>query len=294
MARLASLLACLLASAGHTAAACTRAELGTVVDRYFEALAAHDPHAVTLAPKLRFTENGLVIKSGEGFWKTAGMRLFTRSALDTDTCGTVTQAVIEENGRPILFGVRLKLDGNGRITEIEHLIAREKEFAFKPQGVLETRDDNWETLLPPEERASRAAMAAAANDYYDMFTKTPEVSAPFAHPCERWENGTKTTKGDCSPKGLVLVHPERRVPVVDREAGIAVAFVYFNGALPDMHMFKFRSGQIERIQSVIGPRGAPSTGWPDDKSLSRRVPPPDEQRAPPPATAPAAAAPAST
>jgi hypothetical protein len=105
-----------------------------------------------------------------------------------------------------------------------------------------------------------------------MFTAVPEVSVPFAKPCERWENGTKTTHGDCSPKGLVLVHPDRRVPVVDREAGIAVAFVPFNGALPDLHMFKFREDHIELIQSVIGSRGATSTGWPDDKSMSRRVP----------------------
>ena len=270
-----------LACGTEATAACTRADLASTIDNYFEALAAHDPKAVPLAATVRFTEDGLTRNPGEGFWKTAGNRVFARSALDTETCGTVTQAVIEENGRQILFGLRLKLDSASRISEIEHIIAREMEFAFKPQGVLDTRDHDWEGILPPEQRTSRAAMIAAANDYYDMFVAVPEVSVPFAKPCERWENGTKTTKGDCSPKGLVLVHPERRVPVVDREAGIAVAFVFFNGALPDLHMFKFRSGHVELIQSVIGPRGATSTGWPDDKTLSRRVPPPDEKRAPP-------------
>ncbi|MEJ1964887.1 MAG: hypothetical protein WDO56_26480 [Gammaproteobacteria bacterium] len=284
-----------LACGTEATAACTRADLASTVDNYFKALAAHDPKAVPLASTVRFTENGEPIEPGEGFWKTAGQRVFARSALDTETCGTVTQAVIEENGRQILFGVRLKLDGGARISEIEHVIAREKEFAFKPQGVLDTRDQDWEGVLPPEQRTSRAAMIAAANDYYDMFVAVPEVSVPFARPCERWENGTKTTKGDCSPKGLVLVHPERRVPVVDREAGIAVAFVYFNGALPDFHMFKFRSGHIELAQAVIGPRGAKSTGWPDDKSLSRRVPPPGEKASPPagppPGATPAAGSP---
>jgi hypothetical protein len=271
----------------QASAACTRAELKSTVEGYLTALAAHDTKAVSLAKNVRFTENGAELKSGDGFWKTAGKPVFTRSALDTETCGTVTQAVVEENGRNILFGVRLKLDDKKQISEIEHIIAREKEFAFKPDGVLATRDHDWEGILQPDQRTSRAAMIAAANDYYDMFVKTPEVSVPFANPCHRWENGTKTTpRADCSPKGLVLLHPERRVPVVDREAGIAVAFIFFNGTLPDFHMFKFRSGHVELIQSVIGPRAA-SIGWPDDKSLSRRVPPADEVRAPPVSAPPA-------
>jgi hypothetical protein len=293
MIRTTSIIGALLAIsvAAQSQAACTRAELKSTIDSYFTALAAHDTKASALAKNVRFTENGAEIKAGEGFWKSAGKLVFSRSALDTETCGTVTQAVIEENGRNILFGVRLKLDDKKQISEIEHIIAREKEFAFKPQGVLETRDHDWEGILQPDQRTSRAAMVAAVNDYYDMFTKTPEVSVPFANPCHRWENGTKTTpRADCSPKGLVLVHPERRVPVVDREAGIAVAFVFFNGALPDFHMFKFRSGHVELIQSVIGPRAA-ATGWPDDKSLSRRVPPADEVRAPP-VSAPPSATPA--
>ncbi len=252
-----------LAYAGASQAACTRAELKGAVDGYFKALAAHDAKAAPLAANVRFTENGNEVKAGEGFWKTAGKVALSRSALDTETCGTVTQAIIEENGSNIIFGVRLKLDDAKKISEIEHIIARKEDFAFKPAGVLETSDQDWETLLPLEQRTSRAAMIAAANDYYDMFTATPEVSVPFATPCNRWENGTKTTpKGDCSPKGLTLVHQERRVPVVDREAGVAVAFVFFGGGLPDMHMFKFRSGHIEVAQAVIGARGAKSTAGP--------------------------------
>jgi hypothetical protein len=45
-----------------------------------------------------------------------------------------------------------------RISEIEHIIAREQDFAFKPEGVLDTRADDWENVLPPEQRTSRAAM----------------------------------------------------------------------------------------------------------------------------------------
>src|SRR5262245_26819922 len=162
-------------------AACTRAQLSAIVDKDFKALAAHDVKAVPLASGVRFTENTKRIRPGEGFWKTAGKTVFTRSALDTETCGTVTQAVVEEQGRNIVFAVRLRLDGSNRIREIEHIIAREKDFSFAPQGVLDTRDHDWEGILPPTQRSSRAALVAAANDYFDLFISPAqrEVNVPF-------------------------------------------------------------------------------------------------------------------
>jgi hypothetical protein len=250
-------------SAIATAGDCTRKQLAATANAYLKALTAHDPSRLPLTRHAGFTENGMYLNFGEGFWKTAGTVRLKRSALDTHTCGTVTQAIIEEDGKPIIFGVRLQLV-HGRISEAETLIARSKEFAFKPQGVLDTANQDWEGILPPKDRTPRAVMIKAANDYYDMFAKEPTASVPFATPCDRWENGTKTTKGDCSPKGLVLHHPPRRIPVVDEEAGIVVAFLHFNRSLPDMHMFKMKDGKVILVQAVIGAR-APSTGWPVDE-----------------------------
>lgn len=267
----------LLSYAGLASANCERSDLNDIVDNYFKALAAHNTKTVPIAKNVKFTENGVLLKAGEGFWKTAGKVVFSRDVLDTESCGTVTQALIEENGRKIIFGVRLKLNDKQEISEIEHVIAREEEFAFRPEGVLVPEYMDWEVILPAEERTSRAAMIAGANDYFDMFVGEPEVSAPFTTPCHRWENGTHTTRrGNCSPKGLTIIHPHRRVPVVDRETGVAVAFVFFASSLPDMHMFKFRSGHVELVQAVIG-APAESIGWPDDKNLSRRLPPEGEQ-----------------
>jgi hypothetical protein len=158
------------------------------------------------------------------------------------------------------------------------VIAREAEFAFKATGVLATKDQDWESILPLEQRSSRLAMIAAADDYYDMFAKEPQVRSPFASPCDRWENGTQTTvkmsgvdapglenmvEHDCSPKGLVITtHGPRRF-LVDVETGSVVAYVLFAGGLPDFHVFKMRNGKIELIQSVIGP-GAKTMGWPNE------------------------------
>ena len=233
----------------------------------------HNASSLPLASNVKYTENGVELAVGAGFWQTAGKPLLRRGLVDTLKCGTHTQAVMQENGKPILYGFRLKVD-NARITEIESIIAREKEFAFKVDGVLATKDQDWETILPPEQRSSRLAMIAAADDYFDMFTKEPYVRTPFASPCDRWENGTQTTAGgpfagkdyiphDCSPKGLVITTHGKRRFLVDTEAGIVVAYVLFAGGLPDFHMFKMRNGKVELVQAVIG-AGAKSMGWPDE------------------------------
>ena len=278
---------------------CSREALKGLVDRYFAALAAHDPTGLPLASNVRSTENGVERAVGKGLWQTAAKALLRRVLLDTRQCGAHASAVLEEpftsatvgpagpfsgqkplpaegTVRPILFGVRLRVEG-GRISEIESIIAREREFAFDAGGSLATKDQDWESLLPPEERSSRMAMVAAADDYFGMFAATPEVRTPFASPCDRWENGMFATGGgtalpgedgkaapmkahDCSPKGLVISNHGPRRFLVDVEAGLVVAFVHFAGSLPDFHVFRMRNGKVERINAVVGPL-APSMGW---------------------------------
>ncbi len=261
----------------------SRDNLKSLANKYFDALTSHDTSILPLALNVKYTENGVKTRVGEGLWKTAGKALLTRHLIDTLRSGTHTQAVIEEKDaegkmRPILMGVRLRYE-NGKITEIESIIAREKEFAMEmsPGGgantVLATKDQDWEGIIPVGERSSRLALIAAADDYFDMFTEEPMFGTPFAEVCHRWENGFQTTKGGefqgstyppgkCTPKGLGLYmkHPPRRVPVVDVEAGVAVAYVHFANSLPDFHMFKMRNGKVELIQAVIG-AAAPSMGW---------------------------------
>jgi hypothetical protein len=182
--------------------------------------------------------------------------------------------------RPIMYGVRLRIE-DGKISEIEAIIAREHEFAFTVEDQLATKDQDWETILPPAERSSRLAMMAAADDYFDMFAAEPVVHTPFANPCDRWENGLQTTKTgfstlagedgqaaamkdhDCTPKGLVISNHGPRRFLVDVEAGVVVAFVHFAGALPDFHVFKMRNGKVNLINAVIG-AGCPSMGWPHE------------------------------
>jgi hypothetical protein len=242
---------------------CPRAELTALVDAYSAAMAAHDAPALPWAANVRFTENAEVLQPGDStLWRGAGEWSQRNDLIDTQTCGTLSWGVIEEDGRLIHAAIRLATADGDEITEAEHILGREDEFAFGPEAVLELAWIDWETILNPLDRQSRGAMVAAANDYFSTFVETPSVNAPFADRCDRWENGAHTTPNhNCSPYGtrLYMTHPQRRFPVADLEAGIVAGFVYFNGALPDVHVFDMHRGRIQFIQAVIGP-GAPDGG----------------------------------
>ena len=75
---------------------CSREALRGLIDRYFAALAAHDPSGLPLAPNVRSTENGVEVAVGKGLWPTAGKALMRRVLVDTRQCGVHASAVLEE------------------------------------------------------------------------------------------------------------------------------------------------------------------------------------------------------
>ena len=259
-------------SSGST---CTRESLKTITDKFFTALEAHNTSSLPLASGVKYTENGIAVAIGKGVWETAGKTTFKRGLIDTQKCGTHTQAIIEEDGKPMLYGVRLKIDEE-KISEIEAIVIR-GEQVLDVKAILDTKDQDWEDILPPEQRSSRLAMMAAADDYFELFVKEekPKVSVlPFVGICDRWENGMQTTKGgtfegveipahNCSPVGFAdMTHGPRRF-LVDVETGTVVAYTLFNNVWPDFHMFRMRNGKVEWIQAYFEySKEYESIGWP--------------------------------
>ena len=50
---------------------CDRSCLEGLIDRYIDALVAHDPSRLPVATKVKFTENGQRRLPGDGLWHTA-------------------------------------------------------------------------------------------------------------------------------------------------------------------------------------------------------------------------------
>jgi len=264
-------------------AECTRENLDSITDKFFSALEAHNPTSAPLASDVRYTENGIEVPVGKGIWETVVKTTFKRGMVDTKKCGTHTQTVMEEkdNPKPVLYGVRLKVDEN-KISEIEAIIVRGDQVLDVP-AILATTDQDWD-ILPPEQRSSRLAMMAAADDYFELFVKEKkrEVSdLAYSGFCDRWENGAITTKGgmnqdvpmprhDCSPEGfadMTETHGPRRF-LVDEEKGVVVAYVLFNNMWPDFHMFRMNNGLVVWIQAYFEyGKQYKTIGWPDEPAF---------------------------
>jgi hypothetical protein len=279
---LSRLAVCVLAvSTAHaTPPHCSRDSLNHLADAYVSAMSAHDPARVHFAKNVRMTENGQIVQVGKGLWQSAGPVSFERKVLDTGQCALLTQAVLQENGSNIIVATRLQL-AKGRVSEVETLIARPKVadkdatqkqsyelggksfelFGFSPDKVAMEDGDHWNSILPLRERRSREELTKIADSYFTLFDK-PDTAVPFAPYCNRFENGVETTRGVCPYAGAKggLKVTNRRYPVTDVDAGIAVGYVLFGGNLLDLHIFKIRNGQITQIQAVTGPPSN-TTGW---------------------------------
>jgi hypothetical protein len=250
---------------------CSRDELQALADDYLAALAAHHPEGLPLASDVKATENGEEVEPGEGLWQSAGEARFTRTVVDPERCGTHTQAVLDDGGQEAIFGVRLQL-ADGEISEVETYVTHEGDyFLFSPDGLAESDQvegpiTTWDEPVPEEQRATRQELADIADSYFESFGPAGYV-APMRQDCWRWENGQRTTAGDCTVglpaegtgRGNEMI-TNRRYQVADVETGVVVAYVRFLDAL-DFHMFKVVGGEIRLIQAVVTASGHESTGW---------------------------------
>jgi hypothetical protein len=185
-----------LLSVNAQAAKCDRACLDKTVDTYIAALVAHDASQVAFAKDVKFVENTVPMKPGEGLWKTAaeGPTTFKIYVPDPVAQQVGFIGMLKEHDKdgdkPIQFGLRLKLK-DGKIVEAEHLVARGlRENTLKN---LETPRPGLLATVPPSERMPRGQMLKIAESYYTALVTADSNNAPFADDCLRHENGMQTT-----------------------------------------------------------------------------------------------------
>ena len=249
------------------ATACTRELLRNTITTYFTALAAHSASTLPVASNVKFTENGRVMSLGDGLWRTAGAVKYSQSALDVETCGSGTHAVVPEGNMDIPVALRLKLV-NQQITEIETIAVRPGDymlsgqtFASNPAAIISANGTiMWETAVPTAQRNTRAELIAWIDKYFREF---PMGVCNTVSSCRRLENGygnfVCTSGASCAPgapSGTPAMTP--RALMADPETGIGVGMTMFMGNT-DMHMFKMYGGQVYAVHAVLG--GATSSGW---------------------------------
>jgi hypothetical protein len=283
---------------------CQRQCLEGYVNSYLEAMRDKKVDPALFAKNARFTENGVELPLGnEGLWyDTVAIGNYKYYIPDPETqqvtfLGTVMeQAPTTAEGpanppAPVGIALRLRIDDQGKISEVEQIVARpDRPLRPSPTPTVSSNpfpatgeavekmgspDPVFLQPIPPDQRESRADLIAVANAYFDAIQRnTGKGYYPFTDDCLRHENGmisagppgtvglsgrpVQTCKGqfETSLKGVVTTIRDRRYVAVDRERGIVFVF----GAFPNPpinwtwemgELFKIEKNQIRRIEAIF-------------------------------------------
>jgi hypothetical protein len=237
-------------AAGAAESSCDYDCLTGFVNQYLQALVAHDPAKLPVAPNVRFTENTEPLKLGDALWGTI-------SALDdykiyfADPQGGAAgiETTIRENGTPAILLMRLRVV-NRRITEIETVVHRSAADA-KALEAFGHPDPVWLKPLSPSQQTPRQQMIKIANLYFDGILHSDGNMVPFDLRCNRILDGYQDTnhpsangwfhKGSFDPDAMNIrdnmntgiwsyIHSiqPRHVVVVDEKMGIVLGMWMFN------------------------------------------------------------------
>jgi hypothetical protein len=278
----ASCLALTAAIPAAQAADCDRECLRGVITQYLNAMVAHKPGSLAVSDKLKFTENTVAMKLGEGLWKSAsGMGTYRQDILDVRQGVAASQVIVEESGLPVMLMLRLKV-ADKKITEVETQVTRARTDGaiFNIGNIKTTRKEM--NLVPERAQLNSREDAIKIAELYPAGLKAGsfvEVNAPFAPDAYRIENGMITAGAGCARAGCenikaqtIMKHPAitTRVEAVDEELGIVLLRMNFGdtgsygpgNALIVWEAFKVYGGQIHGVEAFmrVMPASAGS-GW---------------------------------
>jgi len=206
------------ALAQNAAPACGRDCLDGYVDRYLDAMQAHDPSLELFTRDVRFTENGIRLPFGnEGLWHDmTGKGHYRFYVPDVETQQVAFIGTVRANGKTdsdgtlVALALRLRIAG-GRIADVEQLAIRPDNTAqvtggaapataprFPPTGEAVDRMGSpnpiFAEVIPEGRRPSREEMIRTANYYFAGLQRNDGKGYyPFTDDCDRFENGIQTT-----------------------------------------------------------------------------------------------------
>lgn len=260
-----------------------------LLNRYVDAVVAHDHSKLPLTDNFRYTEDSKDVKLGEGLWQTITAKgQFRHDYLDTRKQVAATHVQLLEGKTNVLYSVLLHLKDKkiaGIETLVQHVTA---ESRFQPTE-LGKPVRGMNDPVPSGKKQSRESMIKTALTYTEglrvgSFT---DGGTPFASETYRVENGVITAgtgcgRGDCNMYSQnIMVHPSiiGNVAAVDEENGVVVLWMNFGhtgnsygegNSLVTFEAFKVWGGQIHSINAFF--RGLPvGTGryWPSSDPVPK-------------------------
>lgn len=245
-------------------------------------MVAHNPAQLPTTPTMKFTENTVTLKLGEGLWKSISKtRTYRLDMIDVAQGVAAAHIVVEESsGAPTMLALRMKIVDR-KISEIETIVAQ-----ARTQGPLDAlkAPKPAMTLVPDKSQAMSRADLIRIAEFYPAGLKVggtfEAVNAPFGPNAYRFENGTLTA-GPGARAGSeniktqrIIAHPDvtYRLAAVDEQLGIVLFRLDFGdtnsygpgNALTMMEAFKVYGGQIHAVEAFMRVEKANTpSGWDD-------------------------------
>ncbi|ORY58392.1 uncharacterized protein BCR38DRAFT_460767 [Pseudomassariella vexata] len=264
MARLSTLLALSPVLLYLASAECNRTELLAFVDGYVAAqnmgflgyLEGADPY------NFSYLENN---KSREITTGVLGKILHVDrqyTAIDLVNCATFTELIITDPAHPYVIGTQIRHQTDGRgVYLIDSIVSTTGSWLFNASQTLSyATKENWDPVIPPEQRSSRDDLMHAADTYLDMWQNGSAIAAvPWGTPCDRLEGSVYTGNGSPTDSCMVGIPTNNTQPpnsgrryVVDEEGGtisVLCVFEHLNMA-PDSHLFRLLNGKLRYIHTI--------------------------------------------
>jgi hypothetical protein len=242
-----------------------RSTLYSVLDRYLAALAAKNPARVEWAQTVRNSENNVMIDVGDGLWGTIeSLGSYQLRFADVKTGQVGYFGTVHEHIEEAAYTVRLKVDGQGRVSEVEAVVVRQSDSGIKFENprYWDKPILNANALKPN----ARADMVKLADGYFSTLQLNDGTLHTKFHPdANRVENGVQTTH---NPEFAKIVPVSalgceeqfrmgnyryddrlrgRRFPLVDEERGLVLAFGFID------HSGKLAEYQLTDGRTVKSP-----------------------------------------
>jgi hypothetical protein len=274
----------------NAAAACDRECLRGKVTEVLYALVEHDVSKLAVAPTLRVTEDAVekpLAKVGL-VRSVTKLRGYRQDILDERAGQAVAGVMVEESGAPLILVVRVKVDSEQRLSELELVATRGRAdgMLFNIDAYSGAAAKTMNIVPRPQQLAAREQAIEIAMHYPRGLSNAKTLNAvgtPFAKDAYRLENGMLMAGPGCTfvpgcsdigNQSLAVFERLGRVTVrdivVDERAGIVIMRLSWNASGPGSdkltawEMFKVYDGQIHMVQAYMRvlPPALDLGGWP--------------------------------
>lgn len=282
----------------NTAApACDRECLRGVVSEVLYSLIDDDISKITVAPNVRITEDAVekTLDTVSLVRSVTKLRGYRQDVIDERAGQAVAGVMVEESGAPAILVVRVKVDGDQRVSELEFVATRSRAdgmlFNIDTYSGAPARAMNY--VPKPAQLDTREKMLEIAMLYPKGLSNAKTFNAvglPFSKDAYRIENGALMAGPGCTfnpgcadigNQSLQIFERLGKVTVrdyvIDERLGIVMLRLSWNQRGPGSdrltawEMFKIYDGQMHMVEAYIRvfPPELDLGGWPIREGITQ-------------------------